>query len=277
VDCNEVRDLLDAYALGAASAEEAYAIEGHVAGCPDCWAELDKSRRTASLLAVSVPMRRAPDHLRRRIMRRAQADERIDTPTSRVRRLWPSRRPAIAGLGLAGIALVLASVLQFQLTDLRGDRDQLAEELSAASSEIEQQRQIVAVLSASDSQKLPMQPVALRSEAESVYNWSRESAAGFVLCNNFPALPAGRVYQVWFVFQAGAEPVATFLPSGDGGCQIPMDLSRVESRPAGIGISIEPEGGSMRPSGGWFAYASFEPRSRGGSGLGFTVSTSFGP
>jgi hypothetical protein len=122
-----------------------------------------------------------------------------------------------------------------------------------------------------------MQPVALRSEAESVYNWSRESAAGFILCNNFPALPQGRVYQVWFVFQGAAEPVATFLPTGDGACQIPMDLSRVTSRPAGIGISIEPESGSMRPSGGWFAYASFEPRSRsGGNGIDFTVSA-FGP
>jgi hypothetical protein len=118
----------------------------------------------------------------------------------------------------------------------------------------------------------------LRTEAESVYNWSRESAAGFVVCNNFPALPAGRVYQVWFAFTNRVESVATFLPHADGGCQIPMDLSRELSRPQGIGITIEPEGGSIRPSGNWFAYAAFEPASRGGggNGLDFAVSA-FGP
>ena len=278
MDCQQTRDLLDAYALGALDPDEAYSFEGHVADCPQCWEELNKSRRTASLLSLAVPIRHAPDYLRRRIMRFAQAQDRANERAVLLRRLWPSRRPALAGLGLAGIALVLGSILQFQLSDLRGDRDQLAQELSAASTEIEQQRQIVAVLSASDAEKVPMQAAALRTEAESVYNWSRESAAGFVICNDFPALPAGRVYQVWFAFANRVESVATFLPHADGGCQIPMDLSRVLSRPQGIGITIEPEGGSIRPSGNWFAYAAFEPASRGGggNGLDFAVSA-FGP
>lgn len=282
MDCQQARELLDSYALRALDSDEAYRLEGHVAGCPDCWEELNKSRRTASLLSLAVPIRHAPDRLRRRIMRRAEAEDRAAEPAPLLRRLWPSRRPAIAGLGLAAIALVLASVLQFQLSDLRGDRDQLAQELNAASTEIEQQRQIVAVLSASDAEKVPMQAAALRTGAESVYNWSRESAAGFVVCNNFPALPADQVYQVWFSFSNRVEPVATFVPHADGGCQIPMDLSRVISRPQGIGITIEPAGASsIRPSDGWFAYAAFEPASRGGGGGGgggleFAVSA-FGP
>ncbi len=110
-----------------------------------------------------------------------------------------------------------------------------------------------------------MEPAALRSQAESVYNWSRENASGFVVCHNFPSQAAGRVYQVWFVTDGMVEPVATFVPQ-DGGCQIPMDMSRIDWRPEGIGISVEPEGGSDSPTRPWLLYASFGEPSPDGSG-----------
>jgi hypothetical protein len=260
--------MLDAYALGAVDGEDAYKLEGHVADCLECWAELNKSRRTASLLALSVPIRRAPDKLRRRIMNEAQAGDAAEDRPSLLQRLWhPNRRPALAGLGMAAmLVLVFGSALQVQMSDLRGDRNQLAQELDVASTEIDQQRQILAVLSAPDSERVPMDQASLRSSAESVYSWSRQSDAAFILCDGFPALPPGQVYQVWFAFRNGAESVATFVPKADGGCQIPMDLSRVNSRPEGIGISIEPEGGSIEPTRSWFAYAAFEESSHGGGG-----------
>ena len=276
--CDETKDLLDAYALGAVDQDEAYRLEGHVADCLDCWEELNKSRRTAALLSLSVPIRPAPDHLRRRIMARAQIDDTRGERRTLLPRLRPTWRSAVGALGVAAVGtLFFASLLQVQVTGLRGDKNEIAQQLTAASTELEQQRQIVAVLSASDSEKLPMDAAALRSQAESVYNWSRDSAAGFIVCNDFPALEAGQVYQVWFTTTGRVEPVATFVPYADGGCQIPMDMSRIEWRPDGIGISIEPEGGSSSPSRGWFAYASFNEGSRRRStGIDFTVSA-FGP
>jgi hypothetical protein len=273
-DCSEIRDLLDAYALGAVDADEAYRLEGHVADCVECWEELNKSRRTTGLLALSVPIHRAPDGLRRRIMAQAQADEARSVRRPFRERFHLAWHPAMAGAGIAAVAaLIFASTLQVQLANLRGDKNELAQELSAASSEIEQQRQIVAVLSASDSEKIPMDAASVRTGAESVYNWSRDSAAGFIVCNNFPALPAGEVYQVWLTRAGRAESVATFLPHVDGGCQIPMDMSRLNWRPEGIGISIEPERGSARPTRGWFAYAAVEQGTRGNpTGLGISVS-----
>jgi anti-sigma-K factor RskA len=276
--CEEIRDLLDAYALGAVDKDEAYRLEGHVADCLHCWDELNKSRRTAALLSLSVPMRPAPDHLRRRIMTRAQLDDARGERRSFLPKLRPTWRSAVGALGVAAVgALFFASLLQVQVTGLRGDKNEISQQLTAASTELEQQRQIVAVLSASDSEKIAMNSAALRSEAESVYNWSRDSAAGFIVCSDFPALPPSQVYQVWFTTTSRVEPVATFVPHADGGCQIPMDMTRVEWRPAGIGISIEPEGGSSRPSSGWFAYASFNEGSRRRStGIDFAVSA-FGP
>jgi len=272
-ECREVDELLDAYALGALEKAEAEVLERHVADCLRCWEELSKSQRTAGLLAISVPIQAAPPHLGDRLISRARRED--TTPSAPVwQRLRPGWRAGVGAAAAAGaFALVFGAFLQVQLSGLRGDNDELAEQLNAASSGLEQQRQIVAVLSASDTEKLPMDAAALRSQAESVYNWSRDSAAGFILCSNFPALPEESVYQVWFTTSGQAEPIATFLPQ-DGGCQIPMDMSRLDWRPGGIGISIEPAGGSEQPTRGWFAYAAFPERSgsgRGGHGLDVAV------
>ncbi len=263
--CQEILELLDAYALGAVDKAEAAEVERHVADCVPCWEELVKSQRTAALLALSVPIRQAPRYLIGRIIARAERERAAGAPAI----AWlmrPSWRTAARLVGFAGVAaLVLAGSLQLQMSNLRGDKNELADQLSAASAELEQQRQIVAVLSAEDSQKIAMEPAALRSQAESVYNWSRENASGFVVCHNFPSQAAGRVYQVWFVTDGMVEPVATFVPQ-DGGCQIPMDMSRIDWRPEGIGISVEPEGGSDSPTRPWLLYASFGEPSPDGSG-----------
>jgi len=253
--CAEAIELVDAYALGALESGEAGALKRHVSDCAQCRKELGKSQRTAALLALSVRIEEAPSRLRDRLLARAE-NERFELPGWR--RLVPSRRTSTLALAFGGIAaLAFAVFLQAQLSNLRGDKDELQDQLSVASSELDQQRQIVAVLSAQDTQKLAMEPVALRSRAESVYNWSPDNDAGFIVCRNFPELAAGRVYEVWFVTGERAEPVATFLPQA-GACQIPMDMSRMNWRPEGIAISVEPVGGSSRPTKPWFSYAWFD-------------------
>jgi anti-sigma-K factor RskA len=262
IGCEDAFELIDAYALGALEKPDAEALERHVADCLSCWEELNKSQRTAALLSLSVPIKQAPPRLRARILTEAQ---REDSHVPVWRKLLPnSRRAAVPVLAFAGVAaLFFTAFVQAQLSDLRGDKNHLTEQLSVASSELDQQRQILAVLSAADAQKVAMQPAALRSSAESVYNWSRDNAAGFIVCRNFPVQAPGRVYEVWFVTGRNVEPVATFVPE-DGRCQIPMDMSRMDSRPDGIGISIEPEGGSSSPSSPWFVYATFDDASTGG-------------
>jgi len=258
--CAETMELVDAYALGALENQEAAALQQHLSDCAACREELSKSQRTAALLSLSVRIEQAPSSLRERILAMAET-EKYELPAWR--RFLLSRRTSTRALAFGGVAaLAFAVFLQAQLTNLRGDKNQLQDQLSAASSELEQQRQIVAVLSAQDTQKVSMEQ-PLRSQAESVYNWSQDNSAGFIVCRNFPAQAPGRVYQVWFVTSGLTEPVATFVPQ-DGGCQIPMDMSRMNWRPEGIAISVEPQGGSSRPTRPWFSYAWFDEASKAG-------------
>jgi len=267
MNCDQAKELLDAYALGALEKGDADALMRHVAGCLECSKELTKSQRTAALLALTVPIEEAPPRLRGRLMAQAGGESGAPARLPAWQRLRPSWRMTVRAVGLAGVvALAFSAFLQVQMNGLRGDKNNLEQQLTATDTELEQQRQIVSVLSASDTRKVPMDAAAIRTQAGSVYHWSPENDTGFIVCHNFPPLPQGSVYQVWFTAQAGpAEPVATFAPQ-DGGCQIPMDMSRLDWRPSGIGISVEPEGGSARPSSRWFAYAEFQREAYEGSG-----------
>jgi anti-sigma factor (TIGR02949 family) len=271
MNCDEARERLDAYAIGALEESEADELARHLGGCPVCWEELDKSQRTASLLALSVPIQQAPPRVRERLIAQAERERSGVAVVDRRLTLWERLRPGLRttarAAALAGVvALVFSGLLQVQMTGLRGDKNDLEDQLSAASTELEQQRQIMSVLSASDTRKVPIEASTTSSNAESVYNWSRANDTGFIVCSDFPSLPSGSVYQAWFTAETGSpEPIATFVPQ-DGACQIPIDMSRLDLRPVGIGISVEPDGGSVRPSSRWFAFASFARDAQDGSG-----------
>src|SRR2546427_2846634 len=163
--CREVTELVDAYALGALDHGEAGALQRHLSDCARCREELSKSQRTAALLALSVRIEEAPSELRDRIVARAER-EGAEVPPWRW--LIPSRRTSTRTLAFGGVAaLVFAVFLQAQLSNLRGDKNQLQDQLSAASSELEQQRQIVAGLAAPAHPKGGMEAAAPPRDAAS--------------------------------------------------------------------------------------------------------------
>jgi len=68
VNCEQVKELLDAYVLGAAEPEEAAALEEHMEDCGRCWPELNEAQRAAAAIALSANLCRAPESLRRGIL-----------------------------------------------------------------------------------------------------------------------------------------------------------------------------------------------------------------
>jgi hypothetical protein len=115
---DDIRDLIGAVALGAATPGEHDRVERHAATCHECRAELDGLRAAASTLALDVPQLEPPAALRRKVMAAVRDDaERNRRPApSRPRRglaLWPA---------LAGALAVLAGGLAAWNVTLQGDR-----------------------------------------------------------------------------------------------------------------------------------------------------------
>jgi hypothetical protein len=248
MDCPEVQELIDAYALGAVEPPEGAAIEAHIADCVRCWDELTRAQRTAALLALSVPTKEAPHHLEARIISRAQREREL-------RRAEPAgpgvRIPWAVTSGVLGAAtaaaLAFAVFLQFQMNGLKDENSDLKETLTSASRELESQSAVLAVATAGDTATVPLPRASAPAGTWGQYQWSRHAGKGFIVCYNFPDLPPGETYQAWWITDTGPVPAGTFQTQ-DGACHFPMELAAVD-RPRGIGVTREREGGSEKPSG----------------------------
>jgi len=246
MDCEQIRELLDAYALGAADAREAAAIEEHVADCVRCWSSLDEAQRVAASLALSTALQKAPPSLRSRVLAEPERRQRpaLAFVPKRLRGLWPAATGVLAAGAVAALAFAL--VLQAEVNDLRGDRDRLASDVQNAGGVLEEQRQLMAVLAAPDAQQINLQPADPSSEALAVYYWSRSTRTGALLSNNLPPLREGQLYHAWLltgdeVYDAGS------FEAWNGVGQLSMDIKDVSGRPAGIGVSIEDAASVERP------------------------------
>ncbi len=78
MECEQVKELLDAYALGAAEPEEAAALKEHLEDCARCWHSFSEAQRAAAAIALSADLCRAPESLRRNILAEVERIRRSD-------------------------------------------------------------------------------------------------------------------------------------------------------------------------------------------------------
>ena len=271
MDCSEIRDIIDAYALGAGLPEEAAEIESHVAECVRCWDELAKSQRTAALLALSAPMKDVPEGLEDRIMaiarREAAVGERPERRQPLLQRLRLSWGATAAGLGVASLAaFTFAGVLQAQVNDLKSDNSRMESQMSGANQELEgrvrdanaaadnAEAMLIAVISDSP-QGVEMKPAG-QAQASVRYGWSSDGRDGWVTCEHLEDAPDGMVYQVWLQEDTVSAHIVTFTPE-DGKCLLTIDLSALTMAPTGVGLSLEKLGVTSGGPDHWLDYAHF--------------------
>lgn len=270
MDCEQIRELLDGYALGAADANDARLIEVHVADCVRCWEELSASRATAALLALSVRIETPPAHVEQRILNQAQREMvRSRERAPFWKRLAWSPWPATAGAfgAVSVVALVVSGMLLFEVRDMQDENDSLQTQIQAVafnsqqtseltSNQLAEQEAIVSILSDGDHEELEMTPRG-SSTSQAFYTWSSQKGMGAILCDDLPALEPGKVYVIWLKTGADEQPLRPFI-SSEGKCQVTMDLGFVHDAPDGIGITIEDApGDTTTPNKPWFMYGEF--------------------
>ena len=238
MDCDQVGELLDAYALGAAEADEAAALEEHIADCVRCWSSLNEAQQAAASIALSTAFQRAPQSLRSRILAETEREESQAAP----KLLQLARRllPVGAGVVAAGAAASLgfAFFLQAEVDDLRDENDQLEAQVEDAGETLNEQSQIMAVLAAPDVQEVSLDATDDTTSAGATYQWSDSAGTGALLCNNLPAPQEGQEYKVWFLTEDHSYAAGSFQ-TWDGIGQLTMDLEDLPELPVAIGVSVE--------------------------------------
>lgn len=223
------RDDLAVYALGALPADEAAAVEAHLAGCEQCRERLLWLSPAVDQIPAGVEQRKAPPELRERLM--AIVDAEAEVPRETVasgpakgtgeRRRWLPRfdalslRPALAGLAV--VLLLVAGVVGYELHDDGDGSDTRAYTAQAA------------------------QGFAATGTLEV------EGDKGTLSVADMPATHGGDVYQAWIEDERGmVQPSSVFVTSDDGSgtVTIPHGLDDAVE----VMVTRESRGGSEVPT-----------------------------
>lgn len=245
--CDEVREDVEAFVLGALEPQEARSLEAHLAGCDECARRVDAYRTAVDHLAMSVPLYRAPARLKERIMVGIGA-ARPAFPHSLVALRWWAGAAAAVLVAFAVGGITWAVILSSEVRDLREDKRQLAElseldaeqrsallrlrgDLITARSEQERlvttlEEQATFLVLALDPDLIPteLEGTQLAPEAGCSYVWSRTQEIGALTCQGLPSTSFSLVYELWVTLGDETIGVGTFLPRTDGTAQLLVKL-----------------------------------------------------
>ncbi|MGX9882475.1 anti-sigma factor [Streptomyces sp. NPDC002276] len=241
--------LTGAYALHALSDEENTAFERHLPGCAACAQEAAELSATAARLALAVATTPAPE-LRERVLRRITT-VRQDTPGRTPVRALPARPgPRARALSRWALAACLAAA-----TALGGTALWQHQEADNARAQARSSRQatdgIAAVLAAPDART---RAAVLAGGATGTVVVSRVRDRAVFVVSGMARPPGDKVYQLWF------DDAGTMRPAGlmdPGRADQAVLLRGAVDGASGMGVTVEPEGGSKEPTSAAVALLSF--------------------
>jgi anti-sigma-K factor RskA len=253
-----MRELTGLYALGALDAAERRAFESHLTSCSACAAEVRALGGVAGTLPYALPQVDPPPGLRGRVLGTA-ASTRLRPEPPR-----PAEQSAAFGAGwLAAAALLVVAVglgayavslrerlsgIEGQLADALARLNQGEQQLAVAVRSAEAAEARLTLLTAPDLLQVDLagQPPAPQASGRAFLSRAR----GLLFAANaLPPLPAGRIYQLWYL--TPAAPVSAGLLQPDAGGQVVAAFQPPANgvAPAGFAVSIEPEGSVTAPTG----------------------------
>jgi anti-sigma-K factor RskA len=228
VNCDELTDLFELYALGVLEPEESAEIEAHLGrNCAVCTPQLRRAAGLNAAVLASVPDSAPPRALRRRIVAMVGAD----------RSMWGW----MFGSGAIAAALLIA-VLWFSVRDR-----ELESQLARERANLARLQQAFAFLDEPETKQVGFGTVAPRPPRGNVFVNPR--AGVLLIASNLPALPAGKTYEMWVIPKGGAPKPAGLFQSDAAGTAIhiqsgPLDLAATGA----VAVSVEPQSGSPQPT-----------------------------
>ena len=184
----EVRDLVAVHALDALDGSDLAFVEAHLAGCPNCRADLKELREVAALLvAPEAPPHDSWDRLL------AGLDEAA-RPTA-APPVLPRLSPGASPRGKRSFAVVaLAGLLATGGAAWWWDHDRLADRVAASPTDDPVAAAVTTAILDGDARL-----VTLRNSGDTVVAAVALEADGdgFVVRSELPRLGAGRTYQLW--------------------------------------------------------------------------------
>ncbi|HEY2548242.1 MAG TPA: anti-sigma factor [Candidatus Acidoferrum sp.] len=256
-NCDQFRELIEAYALGALDHEERAALEAHLAtGCQACAKAVEEARWLVSQLAYVAPEAAPSDMLKGRLMQTVRAEAQAD---AQAKPHVISTKPAIPLWLLAGVAALLifsiysawnARRLHDEIRQADERAAQLFQERQKTEEQLAMAKREAMILMDPTSIKIPMAG-SDKQGPQLEAKWHPQ--LGIVVMGDKIPMPAPHhVLQLWFIpKEKGAKPMPSMMTWPDANGKFVMVVSNPpESMDAtkALAITEEPEGGSHWPT-----------------------------
>lgn len=228
------RENIPAYALGALDVEEVAPLEAHLRTCASCRDELAAYRATSNGLLTTFPPQKPSAALRQRLQRRLPSAHKAARP----RLNWSFGRVAVGMAILLLLALNIFSIMQVRV--LQSQQAQLMDQ-------IQNGQMALAMLSYPNTQSFPIKEESVTGSLL----LDKEYNNAVLILRGLPALTDEQTYQVWLIAPDEGRTSAGLLrpPPNLPFISEPINATQDLSNFVGIGMTIEPSGGSDHPTG----------------------------
>ena len=254
----DLHTLTGAYALDALdSASETARFSRHLSRCQSCASEVRGFREVATAMAFAATTE-APAAMRERVMTAAARTRQLPPEIrthARPRRTrgsapwipWLSGAVATAAIAAAVFFGFTQAHTQDQLNAARAQNHTLAGEQARVEAELTQAQEHDQALA----QVLGAPHVTLLSQSTSkggvaVVVLDAATRKLVVATSGLPALPAGKVYQLWLIGPVKIVS-AGLLPTAQAGVTTPVVATGIVKGDK-LGLTVEPAGGSKQPT-----------------------------
>lgn len=224
-----VTEWIPAYALGILDAAELAAVERHLQRCAVCRAELAAHESIVDVLPLAAVETMPAADLKGRLMTRVRQEKRSETAVSSASPWWqpvidrigeffarPRWQPALA---LVTLVVLVGALVVWQQSEL------------SSLNQIE--------LTATD----------VAPEAHGLIEVAQNGYDATLKVAGLPSLTAEQQYQLWLIIDDQRISGAIFSVDADGAATVTVDTQRPLTEYKAFGITIEPAGGSLSPTG----------------------------
>ncbi|MFF3303386.1 anti-sigma factor domain-containing protein [Streptomyces sp. NPDC001741] len=235
----DLHTLTGAYALHALPEDERVAFERHLGVCEACAQEVRELSATAARLGLAVSAT-APPGLRERVLREITTVRQEPPPHGRSARAVPP--PGRAGRwSTYALAACVAAAAAFGGVAVW--QNQVAQDARQKTDRAQQRdEQVARVLTAPDARTTAAD---LGDGARGTVVVSQSVNKAVFLASDMARPPGGKVYQLWFDDEGAMRSAGLMDPSATDGTVL---LDGPVDRASGMGITVEPTGGSEQPT-----------------------------
>jgi hypothetical protein len=235
MNCNELREDYDLFAIGLAGEPESSEIRRHLdRRCETCVAGIKRARELTVLLSASAPDAEPSRKLRRRILTSVGYEQHQFGWT-----------PLLAAVAM--LSLVAAVYFGGRERNFAEEAARLRQQMRSQTIELTRLNEAFAILNGPGTVETSFGAGAPKPPKGKVYVNPQRGV--LLIASDLPPAPAGKTYEMWMIPKGGKPIPAGLFQSQNDGAAMHLQPGPVDTQTlAVVAVTIENEGGTAEPT-----------------------------